>query len=266
MKVLIDFHYSDFWADPAKQEAPKAWKSYNISQKETAIYNYTKESLQKLINEGIDVGMVQIGNETNNKFVGESEWPSMSKLFNAGSRAVRDVDSNILVALHFTNPEKKGHYENVSQQLYNYNVDYDVFASSYYPFWHGTLDNLTNELKKVANNYGKKVMVAETSYVYTSEDGDGHGNTSPGDNQDLNYPISVQGQATSVRNVFQAVCNVGDAGIGAFYWEPAWLPVGPKESVDKNKTIWEKYGSGWASSFAGEYDAEDAGKWCSGGR
>ncbi len=264
MKVLIDFHYSDFWADPAKQETPKAWKNYNILQKETAVYNYTKESLQRLISEGIDIGMVQIGNETNNKFVGESEWSNMSKLFNAGSRAVRELDSTILVALHFTNPEKKGHYENVSKQLNKYDVDYDVFSSSYYPFWHGTLDNLTNELKKVANNYGKKVMVAETSYVYTTEDGDGHGNTSPGNNQDLNYPISVQGQATSVRNVFQAVCNVGDAGMGVFYWEPAWLPVGPSESIENNKIIWEKYGSGWASSFAGEYDAEDAGKWYGG--
>lgn len=264
MKVLIDFHYSDFWADPAKQEAPKDWKDYTLSQKESAVYDYTKKSLQRLINEGIDIGMVQIGNETNNKFIGESDWLSMSRLFNAGSKAVREVNSNILVALHFTNPEKIGHYENVSRQLYKYNVDYDVFASSYYPFWHGTLENLTNELKKVANNYGKKVMVAETSYVYTTEDGDGHVNTSPGNNQDLNYPISVQGQATSVRNVFQAVCDVGDSGIGVFYWEPAWLPVGPKENLENNKVLWEKYGSGWASSFAGEYDAEDAGKWYGG--
>ena len=101
--------------------------------------------------------MVQIGNETNGKFVGESEWSKISKLFNAGSKAVREIDSNILVALHFTNPEKIGNYENISYQLSENNVDYDVFASSYYPFWHGTLDNLTTQLKKIANNYGKKL-------------------------------------------------------------------------------------------------------------
>ena len=235
-----------------------------IGEKEIALYQYTKESLEKLISEGIDIGMVQIGNETNGKFVGESEWSKISKLFNAGSKAVREIDSNILVALHFTNPEKIGNYENISYQLSENNVDYDVFASSYYPFWHGTLDNLTTQLKKIANNYGKKVMVAETSYVYTNEDGDGHGNTSPANGQSLDYPISVQGQATSVRNVFQAVANVGEAGLGVFYWEPAWLPVGTSDNLENNKVIWEKYGSGWASSFASEYDSEDAGKWYGG--
>lgn len=264
MKVLIDFHYSDFWADPAKQKAPKSWKNYTLEEKEKAVYEYTKDSLKKLINAGVDVGMVQIGNETNSEFVGERGWDNMSKLFNAGSKAVRDINEDILVALHFTNPEKVGNYEGISKKLNTYNVDYDVFASSYYPFWHGTLDNLTTQLKNIADKYGKKVMVAETSYTYTDEDGDGHGNTSPSSGQTLDYPISVQGQATSVRNVFQAVCDVGEAGLGAFYWEPAWLPVGSADNYENNKTLWEKFGSGWASSYAKEYDPDDAGVWYGG--
>ncbi|MBC5997637.1 extra-cellular endo-beta-1,4-galactanase [Romboutsia ilealis] len=264
MKVLIDFHYSDFWADPAKQKAPKSWKNYTLEEKEKAVYEYTKDSLKKLINAGVDVGMVQIGNETNSEFVGERGWDNMSKLFNAGSKAVRDINEDILVALHFTNPEKVGNYEGISKKLNTYNVDYDVFASSYYPFWHGTLDNLTTQLKNIADKYGKKVMVAETSYTYTAEDGDGHGNTSPSSGQTLDYPISVQGQATSVRNVFQAVCDVGEAGLGAFYWEPAWLPVGSADNYENNKTLWEKFGSGWASSYAKEYDPDDAGVWYGG--
>ena len=264
MRVLIDFNYSDFWADPAKQKEPKAWENYSLEEKEKAVYEYTKDSLQKLINAGVDVGMVQIGNETNSKFVGESKWDNMSKLFNSGSKAVRDINEDILVALHFTNPEKVGNYEGISKELNTYNVDYDVFASSYYPFWHGTLDNLTTQLKNIANKYGKKVMVAETSYTYTAEDGDGHGNTSPSSDQTLDYPISVQGQATSVRNVFQAVCDVGEAGLGAFYWEPAWLPVGNADNYENNKTLWEKFGSGWASSYAKEYDPDDAGVWYGG--
>ncbi len=145
------------------------------------------------------------------------------------------------------------------------NVDYDVFASSYYPFWHGTLSNLTSVLKQVADISGKKVMVAETSYAYTAEDGDGHGNTAPKDSgQTLDYPISVQGQATSVRNVIDAVAKVGNAGIGVFYWEPAWLPVGPASNLEENKKLWERDGSGWASSYANEYDPDDAGKWYGG--
>lgn len=265
MKLLVDFHYSDFWADPAKQHTPKAWQGYTVDQKGEALYDFTKSSLEAMKAQQIDIGMVQVGNETNGAFVGEKDWDSMGKLFNKGSSAVRAVDPSILVALHFTNPETPGRYADYAQQLKQRNVDYDVFASSYYPFWHGTLSNLTSVLKQVADFSGKKVMVAETSYAYTAEDGDGHGNTAPKDSgQTLDYPISVQGQATSVRNVIDAVAKVGSAGIGVFYWEPAWLPVGPASNLEENKKLWERDGSGWAASYANEYDPDDAGKWYGG--
>ena len=273
MKVLIDFHYSDFWADPGKQKAPKAWSGCSISEKEAALYEYTKESLDEIIKAGVDVGMVQIGNETNNGICGETSWENKCKLFNAGSKAVREIDEDILVAVHFTNPERSGNYANIARQLNNYEVDYDVFASSYYMFWHGTTSNLTSVLKNIADTYHKKVMVAETSYAYTMEDGDGHGNTIAKDSDLVSgYAASVQGQANVVRDVMAAVADVGSAGIGAFYWEPAWIPVqvydadaeNASEILKENKAIWEKYGSGWASSYAGEYDADDAGKWYGG--
>nr|WP_144921828.1 glycosyl hydrolase 53 family protein [Paenibacillus bovis] len=265
MKLLVDFHYSDFWADPGKQMTPKAWQKLSFEDKKTALYNYTKESLQAMLDANIDIAMVQVGNETNGSFVGESDWTKISALFNAGSKAIREIDSNILVVLHFTNPETSGRYESIAQTLYENNVDYDVFASSYYPFWHGTLDNLTTVLRNVADSYDKKVMVAETSYAYTYEDGDGHSNTAPKESgQTLNYPITVQGQATAVRDVIEAVANVGEAGIGVFYWEPAWLPVGPADDVEGNRVIWEEHGSGWASSYAAEYDPHDAGVWYGG--
>lgn len=265
MKLLVDFHYSDFWADPAKQQAPKAWKHLSFEQKQQAVYTYTKSSLQQMKNAGINIGMVQIGNESNQSFMDEKQWDKISRLFNKGSQAVREIDRNILVALHFTNPETPGRYTSYAKALKKYKVDYDVFASSYYPFWHGTLNNLTTVLKQVANQYGKKVMVAETSYVYNTEDGDGHPNTAPASTgQTLDYPISVQGQATSLRNVIDAVAQVGQAGIGVFYWEPAWLPVGPPSNIARNKQLWEQHGSGWASSYAKEYDPHDAGKWFGG--
>ncbi|MFC7677428.1 glycosyl hydrolase 53 family protein [Paenibacillus sp. GCM10028914] len=265
MKLLVDFHYSDFWADPGKQHTPKAWENMSFEDKKKSLYDYTKDSLKYLLEQGVKVGMVQVGNETNGQFVGESDWSKMSELFNEGSRAIREIDPSILIALHFTNPESEGRYDSYAQNLKDNKVDYDVFASSYYPFWHGTLSNLTSVLKQVADTYGKKVMVAETSYTYTAEDGDGHENTAPqSSGQTLNYPISVQGQASSVRDVIEAVANVGDAGIGVFYWEPAWLPVGPKENLENNKQIWEKYGSGWAASYAKEYDPKDAGLWYGG--
>lgn len=269
MKVLIDLHYSDFWADPGKQQAPKAWSSMELEDKKDALYDYTKESLETLIDSGVDVGMVQIGNETTGGICGETDWENMCTLFQAGSKAVRAVDEDILVAIHFTNPEKSGRYATYAGYLDTYGVDYDVFATSYYPFWHGTTSNLTSVLKNIADTYDKKVMVAETQYAYTMEDGDGHTNTVREDatGQDYDYDISIQGQADEMSAVMQAVVNVGDAGIGMFYWEPAWIPVqvydedadNADEVLSSNKEKWEKYGSGWASSYAAEYDPDDAG-------
>ena len=273
MKVYIDFHYSDFWADPAKQKAPKAWADFTIEEKEEALYDFTYESLEKMIAAGVDVGMVQIGNETNNGIAGETNWTNMCKLFSAGSKAVRAIDKEILVAIHFTNPETAGRFTGYAATLEENNVDYDVFATSYYVFWHGTTSNLTSVLKNIANTYNKKVMVAETSYAYTMEDGDGHGNTIDLESELVSgYPASVQGQANVVRDVMAAVADVGSAGIGVFYWEPAWTPVqvydvdadNADEILAENKERWEKDGSGWASSYAGEYDPEDAGNWYGG--
>ena len=110
MKLLVDFHYSDFWADPGKQQVPKAWADFTLDEKVAAVKSYTSESLKTLLDAGVDVGMVQIGNETTNGICGESStnWENMAKIFNAGSEAVRAIDKNILVAIHFANPEKYG--------------------------------------------------------------------------------------------------------------------------------------------------------------
>lgn len=264
LRLLVDFHYSDFWADPAKQKAPKAWAAFSVAQKAEAVEAFTTDALQQLDDAGVDVRMVQVGNETNNAVAGVTGFTGMSQIFSAGSAAVRAVYPDALVAVHFTNPESAGRYAGYAASLEANGVDYDVFASSYYPFWHGSLANLTTVLTQVADTYDKKVMVAETSWAYTLEDGDGHGNVIDVPSEATQYPVSVQGQATAVRDVIEAVVNVGDAGIGVFYWEPAWLPVGPPSALEANKLLWEEHGSGWASSFAGEYDPDDAGAWFGG--
>lgn len=266
MKLLVDFHYSDFWADPGKQMVPKAWKGMDIDEKSEALYQYTKDCLQKLMDAGVDVGMVQIGNETNGALCGESSsnvggWKKIMQLISSGSRAVREVCPGALVAVHFANPEKADSYVSYGKNLEYYGVDYDVFASSYYPFWHGTFENLAAVLSDIATKYGKKVMVAETSYAYTAEDGDFSGNTI-GDGGGIvkNYPFTLQGQANLVRDVVDTMVNKTTNGIGVFYWEGTWIPVGG-QSYEENLSLWERHGSGWASSYASEYDPEDAGKW-----
>ena len=264
LRLLVDFHYSDFWADPAKQHVPKAWEGLSVADKAVAVRSFTADALTQLRDAGVDVHMVQVGNETNNGVAGVTGWAGMAQIFSAGSAAVREVFPEALVAVHFTNPETSNRYAGYAANLDSYGVDYDVFASSYYPYWHGSLTNLTNVLSQVANTYDKKVMVAETSWAYTLEDGDGHGNVIDLPSEATQYPVSVQGQATSVRDTIQAVVNVGDAGIGVFYWEPAWLPVGPPSALAANKLLWQEHGSGWASSYAGEYDPDDAGQWYGG--
>lgn len=263
MKLLVNFHYSDFWADPGKQMVPLAWKNMSLDEKSQALYQYTKESLETLKTAGINIGMVQVGNETNGSMCGETNWANVAKLMSAGAKAVREVCPDALVALHFANPEKAGSYETYAGNLNKYNVDYDVFASSYYPYWHGTLENLTNVLTHVHQTYGKKVMVVETSYAFTLKDTDFFSNTiSAGSNVIKTQPYTVQGQATAVRNVIETVAKL-PGGIGVCYWEGTWITVG-QSSRKENSALWEKHGSGWASSYASGYDPNDAGKYYGG--
>ena len=263
MKLLVDFHYSDFWADPGKQMVPLAWAGMTAEEKADELYAYTKESLELLKKEKVDVGMVQIGNETNGSFCGENKWPKIAALMSSGSKAVREVFPDAMVAIHFANPEKAESYASYANNLDYYGVDYDVFASSYYSYWHGTLENLTQVLTKVNQKFGKKVMVVETSYAYTSEDSDFSGNTiSDGGTIVKNYPVTVQGQATAVRDVIETVANI-PGGIGVCSWEGTWISVGGAD-WEANSALWEKYGSGWASSYASSYDPNDAGKYYGG--
>ncbi|HHT48932.1 MAG TPA: cellulase family glycosylhydrolase [Firmicutes bacterium] len=262
LRVFLNFHYSDFWADPAKQQAPKAWQGLAIDDKAQALYEFTKQALAAMLAAGIDVGMVQLGNETTDRMCGEHNWIQITKLMKAGSRAVREVskaaNSEIRIAVHFTNPEKAGAYRRFAMILDNFKVDYDVFASSYYPYWHGSLENLTAVLKEVAADFGKQVMVAEFSYAYTYANGDDFGNTVSEESYLAKpYPITVQGQTHAIRDCIQAVVDTG-AGIGFFYWEPAWIPA-PGNNYEERSVLWEKYGSGWASSYAASYDPDDAG-------
>jgi arabinogalactan endo-1,4-beta-galactosidase len=257
MKLLVNFHYADFWADPGKQPAPKAWEGMDLNDKADALYNYTLDSLRFIKDAGADIGMVQIGNETNNGMAGEEGFANMVPLFKAGVKAVRDFDPNILIALHFTNPETEGRYAYITDQLYKGGVDYDVFASSYYPFWHGTLDNLEDLLKTIITTYDKKVLIAEIAYAYTYDDGDGFPNiVGRGNNLTYAYPVSVHGQAYAVREAAAMVSRLGEYGLGIFYWEPAWLPA-PRET-------WDSFGSGWASRYAASYDPKDAGQYFGG--
>ncbi len=266
LPLLVDFHYSDFWADPNKQKAPRQWQDMEMPQKEEAVYKFTKASLKKLIKSGAIVGMIQVGNETTTGMAGERNWMNVCKLMNAGSKASREISKDIKVCVHFTNPEKAGEYEHIADILIHNKVDYDVFGTSDYPYWHLGTKNLAALLNRIADKTGKKVAVLEFSSPYTYGDGDDNGNSVSEDSYfygEKNYSISVQGQADVIYDYINDLSALGDKCLGVFWWEPAWIPV-PGNNRSEREVLWEKHGSGWASSYASVYDPDDAGKYFGG--
>ena len=231
MEVLLDFQYSDFWADPAKQIKPKAWKSLTGKELEAAVYLHTREALKYLKNRGIIPAMVQVGNEITNGFL----WPdghvknlaAMAGLLQAGIRAVKEECPEARIVLHLDFGTDAGLYERWFDAIEPFDIDYDIIGMSYYPHWNGGLNLLLDNMNRVSQKYGKDVMIAETSIGYTT---DTLGCTGLVFTQELEkntgYPATEAGQMQFLRDLFETVRSVsGGHGIGVFYWEPAWLPI-----------------------------------------
>ncbi|HTP07538.1 MAG TPA: glycosyl hydrolase 53 family protein, partial [Anaerolineae bacterium] len=245
-KVLLDFHYSDWWADPGKQNKPKAWENLSSEELKKAVYDYTAESMQQLAKANALPDMVQIGNEVNGGMI----WPDgklypqgtekvggfdgFTALLKQGIQAVRDNDPNkdnpedkIKVMIHLANGGDNKLYRTVFDALTARNVDYDVIGLSYYNYWHGPFEQFKNNLNDISQRYNKDVVVAETAYAYTLDNADGMANLFGKAEQKLGeYKPTLQGQATAIRDVMDAVAQVpNDRGLGVFYWEPDWIPV-----------------------------------------
>ena len=285
MKVLLDFHYSDFWADPAKQPLPKAWAEESGDTLAKSVYNYTRKVLLDLKNAGVNVGMVQVGNEITNGVFGISSnrdkgesyydiWGNqndgalISKYLNAGSKAVRDTLPNAQIAMHIETPNIEK-YRNIMNVLKKNNVDYDLLGTSYYPFWsthdgNGWYDNvdlgygantpkMLEAIEKLAKNeFGKRVVVLETGWINNVNDSDGTGNSIGANSEIQAYSHDPQGQVDAMSDMYKAL--VAGNGLGGFWWEPAWIPV--KAGWDNwqyNKDASDIYGTGWASRYAVGY-------------
>ncbi len=264
MKLNVDFHYSDFWADPKKQMCPKAWEGMDIEEKSAALYEYTYNSLKTILDAGADIGMVQIGNEINNGMAGEKKDANVLELLKQGSKAVRTVSSeygkDIKIAVHYTNVDASTNIIKKAKMFETNELDYDIFGISYYSFWHGTVDHMQETMEYVKKIYGKDVCVLETSFPYTNEDGDCSGNSVNEGDIVGDYICSPQSQANAVWDVMNAMAKIG--GLGVFYWESAWLPVGTE--YESNMELWTRDGSGWASKYAAAYDPDDAGRYYGG--
>lgn len=272
MKVLLDFHYSDFWAEPAVQLVPKVWKKdvNNTEKMCSDVYDFTKESIQKFKDAGANIGMVQVGNEITNGLLGiysnrdkgesfnviwgdKKKSTEVNKYLKAGIKAVREYTPQALVALHLETPNV-WKYKTIMNTWKRDNVDYDVLGSSYYPFWSiAAKANTPKTLKDVqtlAASYGKMFAVFETSWVNSSNDGDGTPN-SIGDSTNTGaYEVGPQGQVNELTDLYDTVLSQ-DNGLGTFYWEGAWIPVKAGwTNWEYNKQIADQYGTGWASKGA----------------
>lgn len=269
--VLLNFHYSDFWADPGKQIKPKAWSSYGVEELEQAIYDYTLDSMRTFLENGVNITMVQVGNELSNGLL----WPegkvpnydNIAKFVSSGIRAVRKADAErlsssltgvcdacarldkIQVMIHLDNGGNNKLYREWFDEYIRRGEDFEIIGMSYYPFWHGTLQALDDNMNDVAARYGKDIVVAEVSMGYTMEDYKDYEKLSDDERkgyatraalvEKIEYPMTKQGQYDFMEDFLNRVKNVKDGkGKGFFYWEPAWIPV---------------HGSGWATPASLQY-------------
>ena len=251
--VLLNFHYSDFWADPGKQIKPKTWADYGVKELEQAVYDYTLESMQTFLDAGVNITMVQVGNELSNGLL----WPegkvpnydNIATFVNAGIRAVRKADATIPVMIHLDNGGNNALYREWFDNFTKRGEDFEIIGLSYYPFWHGSLQMLNDNMNDIAERYGKDLVIAEVSMGYTMEDYKNYEKlsdeerkgyaTRPALVEKIEYPMTKQGQYDFMEDFLNRISHIkGGKGKGFFYWEPAWIPVP---------------GSGWATPASLKY-------------
>lgn len=251
--VLLNFHYSDFWADPGKQIKPKAWEGYSVEELEQAVYDFTADTMKVFKENGINTTMVQVGNELSNGLL----WPegkvpnydNIAKFVNAGIRGVRAVEKDVPIMIHLDNGGNNTLYREWFDEFTKRGEDFQIIGLSYYPFWHGTLDMLTDNMNDIAERYGKDLVIAEVSMGYTMEDYKTYEKLSDDERkgyatkpelvEKIEYPMTVQGQYDFMEDFLNRISHIkGNKGKGFFYWEPAWIPVS---------------GSGWATPASLKY-------------
>ena len=228
MKILIDLHYSDWWADPGQQNKPAAWWTHNISQLETDVYNHTYDMCNSLKAQGTTPDSMQIGNEINvgmlwneGKVV-NNDFTNLAKLLKAGYNAVKACNSGTQVFIHTANANSMANARWFYDGIKAKGVSWDVTALSYYCYWHGSMSNMTSVVADMKSRYGKSVVIVETAYPFTEGNADSQPNNASGPSL-CGYPATWAGQAQAFTAIQNAARNGG--AVGVFYWEPTWYAV-----------------------------------------
>lgn len=289
LKVNVDIHYNDFYS--SSWRTPKAWKGHDFDQLKTDVADYTAEFMRAMKDNNVDLGMVQIGNESNCGLLGvtvcsngfdfdkDPNWSKLVDLMNSAAKVIRKESPDTQIAVHMMYSDSWT-INVIADNFQKYGLDYDVFGMTYYPFWSAGSDNtnahdgmaaLVKSEKVITETYRKKFAVMEFSQPFTMSDSDGFANNLT-DGGVSDYAASAQGQADVIHDIMKTVTetdNGTDLGLGAFYWEPAWIAVVPGTNHWQiNRTYSNDFGTGWASEYSKdndpnntEYDSWGASGW-----
>lgn len=239
LKLLLDFHYSDFWTDPGKQFKPKAWEKMDYLQLKTAIHDYTRDTIARFKKEGVLPDMVQIGNEINGGILwpegkswgqGGGEFDRLAGLLTAAIGGLKENltdGEQVKVMLHLAEGTKNDTFRWWFDEITRRNVPFDIIGLSMYTYWNGPISALKANMDDISKRYNKDVIVVEAAYGYTLDNCDNAENSFQAkEEKDGGYPGTVQGQYDYIHDLMQAVIDVPDQrGKGIFYWEPTWIAV-----------------------------------------
>lgn len=220
-KFLLDFHYSDTWADPGKQYTPKAWEGKSHADLTTAVFEYTRDTIAEFRKAGVLPDMVQIGNEISNGMLWPDgklpdNWDNLADLIKAGIRGVAEGAGDgkrPRIMIHIDKGGNRKTTEWFFDKLLSYGIEFDVIGQSYYPWWHGTLLDLRENLIFMATKYRKDILLVEVAYCWRPTEYR---------NKPSPFPESPEGQRDFLDAVHRLVLDTPDhRGVGVFWWEPA---------------------------------------------
>ena len=243
MKLLLDIQYSDFWADPSKQNIPAAWQGQDLAQLTTTVRTYTQQVISAFARQGTPVDMAAIGNEIRNGMlwpVGEVDpstgagYDNLAQLLKAGvagAEAGNPPGHQLLIMMHYDQGGNNQLSQAFYQNLVSRGVPFDVIGLSYYPFFHGPISAMRQNVDALATQFHKPIIIAETQYPWTLANGNSPINDSTGnfvwETSQLSpgYPASPGGQLSFISDELSILAQVPDGlGAGLFYWAPEWIP------------------------------------------
>lgn len=259
LHFLLDFHYSDTWADPGRQTKPAAWTGLPIATLKDSVYDYTKRVLRALDAQNTLPDMVQLGNEINSgmlwnegrlggSFNTSQQWANLAGLIKEGIRGVRescDAGDSVRIMIHIANAADNStcrwFYDNLTAQ----GVGFEVIGLSFYPWWHGTLDQVKANLSDLAGRYNKDIIIAETAYPWTLQWFDNTSNIVGSASQlHTGYPASVDGQHAFLADLIKILRTVrNQKGKGLFYWAPEYISTPAQGSPWENNALFDFSGN-----------------------